>query len=592
MSKTALQTQPTPGPSNTLAAAKKHGRSPKKPGAPVVSGKGSMNSALGQSAEQVFLHSFLKQGGWIGTSPHHSFDWGQCVPFLYGRTKRGHVALDRALLRVSTVFYGRTTRWTSEHVLMWVGTHGELALGNRYAPHFPMGSNSLPKLFPLTQSNLLCNIMDDSTMLELGSCKNELCVQTWESDDHIILRRSIYEIHILTVVLTKARFWTALSLSTSINTTQSLDFRPLLPTTPHLIHFLQHQIHSQSLCQKFQIPRPQPITMPQLLLLVSYFVHYCSRPILTCSPDFLAQDIHDKNSSNEFAMCDKITGQPAPLKPETSILNSNPSNDLQQKLSIPNKVSVNFHSSNPISTIASDHLSSHSLGRNRCHPGFHPPLPDLLAPANLLEEDSQINPGQDVNTEVSNSQNQTSPSTGNHQVQSSTKNPGSNQNSNDQSSSSVQKEPVQTQAPTSSSNPPTDATIDKTVTASNDSQVPNTNSNPPDTLSSTTRQTSGNPPPEPANQPDLSNQAEPSEPPNPNTSGDTDHQPTSGNDNKTQKDSGPQPAPQPPNAIQSSIPTNTNLTIMPNLDAQIEIISMQQNENKTKANWQNFRLSR
>ena len=77
--------------------------------------------------------------------------------------------------------------------------------------------------------------------------------------------------------------------------------------------------------------------MPQPLLLVSYFVHHCSHPILTCSADFLAQAVHDKNSSDgplppppvrpaptfqEFAMSDQSTGQPAPLEPESSILNS------------------------------------------------------------------------------------------------------------------------------------------------------------------------------------------------------------------------------------------------------------------------------
>ncbi|KNZ50878.1 hypothetical protein VP01_4198g1 [Puccinia sorghi] len=106
----------------------------------------------------------------------------------------------------------------------------------------------------------------------------------------------------------------------------------------------------------------------------------------------------------------------------------------------------------------------------------------------------------------------------------------------------------------------TNATIDKTVTASKNSQVPNANSNPPDTLYSITGETSGNLLPEPANQPDPSNQAEPLWP----------------------------PTSQPPNASHSSIPTNTNLTIMLNLDAQIEIMAMQQNEKKTKANWQKY----
>ncbi|KNZ48976.1 uncharacterized protein VP01_5282g1 [Puccinia sorghi] len=77
--------------------------------------------------------------------------------------------------------------------------------------------------------------------------------------------------------------------------------------------------------------------MPQILPLFICFFHYCSRPILTCSPDFLSQAIHDKNSSKgplpppsvqptpsfqELAMSDQSTGQPAPLKPESSILNS------------------------------------------------------------------------------------------------------------------------------------------------------------------------------------------------------------------------------------------------------------------------------
>ncbi|KNZ61639.1 hypothetical protein VP01_1375g3 [Puccinia sorghi] len=43
MSKTGQQSHPTPGPSNTSAPAKKRGRSPNNPGAPVVSGGGSMN---------------------------------------------------------------------------------------------------------------------------------------------------------------------------------------------------------------------------------------------------------------------------------------------------------------------------------------------------------------------------------------------------------------------------------------------------------------------------------------------------------------------------------------------------------------------
>jgi len=43
MSKTSKKTAPTAGPSNTLAAATKRVRSPKKTGAPGVSGEGSMN---------------------------------------------------------------------------------------------------------------------------------------------------------------------------------------------------------------------------------------------------------------------------------------------------------------------------------------------------------------------------------------------------------------------------------------------------------------------------------------------------------------------------------------------------------------------
>jgi len=202
-----------------------------------------------------------------------------------------------------------------------------------------------------------------------------------------------------------------------------------------------------------------------------------------------------------------------------------------------------------------------------------------VRPADLLEEDSDTTPGQGANAEVSNSPNQTVPSTGNNQAQSSTENPGLTQNPNDQSSSAVPKEPAQGQAPPPSSNPPQDTAVDKTVPASNNPPVPNATSN---TSSVTTGQTSENPPPDPSNQPDPSNPAVPSVPPNPNTSGDTDHQNSSGNDNGTQGE------PQPSNASQSSTPTNTNLTVLLNLDARIEIITMQQNENKTKANWQKY----
>ncbi|KNZ63518.1 hypothetical protein VP01_11337g1 [Puccinia sorghi] len=106
--------------------------------------------------------------------------------------------------------------------------------------------------------------------------------------------------------------------------------------------------------------------------------------------------------------------------------------------------------------------------------------------------------------------------------------------------------------------------IDKTFPASRYSQVPNASSNPPKTTSATNGETSENPPP------DLSNRAVPLEPANQTAAGDTQHPTTSVKDNKTQKSRGLQPEPQSSDASQSSTPTNTNLTIMLKLDAQIE----------------------
>ena len=68
---------------------------------------------------------------------------------------------------------------------MWVGTHGELALGERDTPPFPMSSNSLPKLFTLTPSNMLCNFPNDFTRFELCSPKHEVNVESQTLIDNL-----------------------------------------------------------------------------------------------------------------------------------------------------------------------------------------------------------------------------------------------------------------------------------------------------------------------------------------------------------------------------------------------------------------------
>ncbi|KNZ53068.1 hypothetical protein VP01_3355g3 [Puccinia sorghi] len=139
-------------------------------------------------------------------------------------------------------------------------------------------------------------------------------------------------------------------------------------------------------------------------------------------------------------------------------------------------------------------------------------------PVDMLEEDSDTTPGHSANPEVSNPDRQTRPSTGNPQAESSTKNPGL-------------------------------------------TQKPNANPNPPNSLLATTGQTSDNPPPNPSIQP-----SRPSEPSGSNTSGETDQQPSLGNDNQTQ------PASQQSNS-HSSTPTNTQLTTILNRKSQLAAVS-------------------
>lgn len=211
-----------------------------------------------------------------------------------------------------------------------------------------------------------------------------------------------------------------------------------------------------------------------------------------------------------------------------------------------------------------------------------------IRPVDLLEEDSDTNPGPNALPEVSQSEKQNSPSTGNNRGKSSTENAGSTQKTNDKSSSAPPSKPAQTQGPLPSNHPLPDSEANMTIPSSNDSNEPNAHHNPPNSSSATTGQTSDKPPPNPSNQPDPSNQAAPSGPSNPNTSVQTDQQPSSGNNNQTQPAPGPQPAPQQFNTSHSSTPTNTQLTIILNIDAQIEVITMQQNENRGRANWQQY----
>ncbi|KNZ63473.1 hypothetical protein VP01_113g9 [Puccinia sorghi] len=177
-----------------------------------------------------------------------------------------------------------------------------------------------------------------------------------------------------------------------------------------------------------------------------------------------SQVIHDKNSSNgplpppsvrpaptfqEFAMSEKSTGEPAPLKPESSILNSeikqlNPEEfeqniitaeketaSMQQRLWLPKQLrqslqrfaaeiintkqtweetgaildceDLKIHS--PAGTIQSPTTSrsTHVLRKK------HIKTTHDVRPANLLEEDSKTAPGPGANAEVSNSEYQTSP---------------------------------------------------------------------------------------------------------------------------------------------------------------------------------------
>ena len=206
-----------------------------------------------------------------------------------------------------------------------------------------------------------------------------------------------------------------------------------------------------------------------------------------------------------------------------------------------------------------------------------------VRPVDLLEEDSDTTPGQGAHAEVSNSDKPTSPSTGNNQADSSTENPGLTQKPHHQSPSAVKNKTAQTQGPPPSSHPQTNTAVNKTVPVSHNSQVPDATSNPSNTSSAPTGHTSGNPPPEPTNT------AAPSEPLNPNTLAETDQPNTSETANNSHPAPGPQQAPQQSHASQSSTPTNTNLTIIQNVDARIEVITMQQNENRGRANWQQYR---
>ncbi|KNZ47831.1 hypothetical protein VP01_60g3 [Puccinia sorghi] len=413
ISKTAQQTQPTPGLSNTSAAAKKRGRSPNNSGAP---GSSLLNKILR-------MH-LLHRGGRLGAVHIQALIGCNVSPSCMA------------------VQEGDTMHW------MWCEFFWQPYLSRCMSCDFqryttlPHGLQLTSKLM-VPPHSIQSNITDDSTTFQLGlpkheahlahadfissSCKPGRVMTTSSSAEastqpHVLLMMFAFDQTMAQLTWYFARGTEPTPpLAKSINTAQSLDFHPLN------ISMTDQAIPAPATTNVSEATNPKTMANNNA----------------TTPPPCQLFSIHDKNPSNKFSMSIKVQGK------ETA--------SMQQRLPLPK--SVHSHSSHLNSMLDSDYLSSHSLGRKRCHPGLQRPQDSDPSWNNPITDHFQT-----------------------HSVL-------LLQKKQVKTTHKVQKEPAQTQGPPPFFNLPTDTTIDKTVPASNNPQLPNASFNPPKNCLATTGKT-------------------------------------------------------------------------------------------------------